>query len=91
MPKALSLDVGDVLMEHKWRLLELLSAKLGRDLGGRGPFDPDTDPAWGRALRGEISLDPYSDATAQSAGYDDRITLWRAMAHEPRRLVGLPV
>ena len=82
MPKALLFDVGDVLMEHNWRLLELLSAKVGRDLGGRGPFDPDSDAAWGRVLRGEINLDSYWDLTAERAGYSDRIALWRAMAHE---------
>jgi putative hydrolase of the HAD superfamily len=82
MPKALLFDVGDVLMEHNWRLLELLSRKVGRDLGGRGPFAPETDPVWKRFLNHEISLDTYWDIVSETAGYGDRISLWRAMAQE---------
>jgi putative hydrolase of the HAD superfamily len=82
MPKALLFDVGDVLMEHNWKLLELLGAKLGRDLGSKGPFAPETDPNWRKHVAGEITNDEYWDLGALEAGYEDRITLWRAMGHE---------
>ncbi len=82
MAKALLFDVGDVLLEHNWRLLEWLSEKFGRDLGGRGPLAPDSDPAWCLLESGEISNDEYWDVTAVAAGFGDRISLWRTMAHE---------
>jgi putative hydrolase of the HAD superfamily len=80
MAKALLFDVGDVVMEHNWRLLELLGNQLGRDLGSKGPFDPDSDPQWVRCENGEISNDEYWDQAAKNAGYEDRISLWRAMS-----------
>ncbi len=80
MAKALLFDVGDVVMEHNWRLLELLGAQLGRDLGSKGPFDRKADPEWVRYENGEISNDAYWDQAAKKAGYDDRISLWRGMS-----------
>ena len=81
--KALLFDVGDVLMEHNWRLLELLSEKRRHDVnGGRGPFDPAGDPAWQRVTAGEITADEYWDIRAEVLGYVDRIALWHAFAHE---------
>jgi putative hydrolase of the HAD superfamily len=79
---ALLFDVGDVVMEHNWRLLEMLGEHLGRDLGSKGPFDPASDPEWVRCETGEITNDAYWDQAAKKAGYDDRISLWRAMAVE---------
>ncbi len=68
-------------MEHNWRLLELLGAHQGRLLGGRGPFDPDSDPAWQRHVAGEITNDGYWDEISQGIGFDDRIALWREMSN----------
>jgi putative hydrolase of the HAD superfamily len=82
MGKALLFDVGDVLMEHNWRLMELLGAKQGRDLGFRGPFEPASDPEFQRVEAGEIHLDEYWDIAARASGYADRIELWRAMSFE---------
>ncbi len=82
MPKALLFDVGDVLLEHNWRLLELLGAHLGRELGGRGPFAPASDEAWLRHTAGEITQDEYWDFTARAAGFNDRISLWREITDQ---------
>jgi putative hydrolase of the HAD superfamily len=67
-------------MEHNWRLLELLGAHYGRDLGGRGPFDPESDPAWQRHVAGESTNDEYWDEISRGIGFDDRIALWREMS-----------
>jgi putative hydrolase of the HAD superfamily len=82
MPKALLFDVGDVVMEHNWRLLELLGGAVGRDLGGRGPFDPESDAHWQAHVAGTITNDEYWDRVSADTGFGDRIALWRAMAHE---------
>ena len=82
MPSALLFDVGDVLMESNWVVMDELEPIIGRRFIGRGPLDPDNDPAWQRCLRGEISLDEYWDQLSASGGYADRIAMWRAMSDE---------
>src|SRR3954449_13573642 len=82
MPSALLFDVGDVLMESNWVVMEQLERRTGRSFNGRGALDPDGDPAWRRCVAGEIGMDEYWDQLAQSGGYADRITLWRAMSVE---------
>ncbi len=82
MAKALLFDVGDVLMEHNWRLVEKLGEKRGVNFGWRGPFDADSDPHWRRVVAGELSNDDYWDAAARDMGFDDRIALWRTMSSE---------
>ena len=82
MPSALLFDVGDVLMESNWVVLDELERRTGRRFAGRGARDPDCDPAWQRCLRGEIDIDEYWNQLALSGGYPDRITMWRAMSVE---------
>ncbi len=82
MPSALLFDVGDVLMESNWVVLDALERKTGRRFIGRGARDPAGDPAWQRCLSGEIDVDEYWNQLAQSGGYPDRITMWRAMSVE---------
>lgn len=82
MPSALLFDVGDVLMESNWVVLDELERRTGRCLAGRGALDPAGDPAWQRCLSGEIDIDEYWNQLAQSGGYPDRITMWRAMSVE---------
>jgi putative hydrolase of the HAD superfamily len=82
MARALLFDVGDVLMESNWVVIDELERRTGRRFTGRGAVDPAGDPAWQRCLSGEIGIDEYWDQLAQSGGYQDRITLWRAMSVE---------
>ena len=82
MPSALLFDVGDVLMESNWVVLDELERRTGRRFTGRGARDPAGDPAWRRCLDGEIDIDEYWNQLAQSGGYADRITMWRAMSTE---------
>jgi putative hydrolase of the HAD superfamily len=80
MPSALLFDVGEVLMESNWVVLDELERRTGRRFVGRGAMDPANDPAWQRFLSGEIDNDEYWNQLAQSAGYPDRITMWRDMS-----------
>jgi putative hydrolase of the HAD superfamily len=82
MPSALLFDVGDVLMESNWVVLDELERRTGRRFAGRGARDPSGDPAWQRCLSGEIDIDEYWNQLALSGGYPDRITMWRAMSVE---------
>ncbi len=82
MPSALLFDVGDVLMESNWVVLDELERRTGRRFTGRGAKDPQGDPAWQRCLSGEIDIDEYWNRLAQSGGYADRLTMWRAMSIE---------
>ena len=82
MPSALLFDVGDVLMESNWVVLDELERRTGRRFAGRGARDPQGDPAWQRCLSGEIDIDEYWNQLALSGGYPDRITMWRAMSVE---------
>jgi putative hydrolase of the HAD superfamily len=82
MPTALLFDVGDVLMESNWVVLDELERRTGRRFSGRGAMDPAGDPAWQRCLAGEIDTDEYWNQLARSGGYSDRITMWREMSAE---------
>ena len=82
MARALLFDVGDVLMESNWVVVDELERRTGRRFTGRGAMDPAGDPAWQRCLSGEIDIDEYWNQLAQSGGYEDRITFWRAMSVE---------
>ena len=82
MPSALLFDVGDVLMESNWVVLDELERRTGRRFAGRGAINPSGDPAWQRCINGEIDTEDYWNQLARSAGYDDRITMWRAMSDE---------
>ncbi|HEY7625987.1 MAG TPA: hypothetical protein VH761_02925, partial [Ilumatobacteraceae bacterium] len=82
MPSALLFDVGDVLLESSWVVLDALEQRTGRRIHGRGPLDPAGDPAWQRCLAGEIEVDEYWNQLANSGGYADRIELWRALSDE---------
>jgi putative hydrolase of the HAD superfamily len=82
MPSALLFDVGDVLLESNWVVLDELERCTGRRFTGRGAKDPQGDPAWRRCLAGEIDVDEYWNQLAQSGGYADRISMWRAMSVE---------
>ena len=82
MARALLFDVGDVLMESNWVVVDELERRTGRRFLGRGAIDPAGDPAWQRCLSGEIDIDEYWNQLAQSGGYEDRITFWRAMSVE---------
>jgi putative hydrolase of the HAD superfamily len=82
MARALLFDVGDVLMESNWIVIDELERRTGRRFTGRGAIDPAGDPAWQRCLSGEIEIDEYWNQLAQSGGYEDRITFWRAMSVE---------
>jgi putative hydrolase of the HAD superfamily len=78
MPRALLFDVGDVLMESNWVIMDELERRTGRRITGRGPLDPEHDRAWQRCLAGEIDVDEYWNEVARSGGYADRIAFWRA-------------
>ena len=82
MPSALLFDVGDVLMESNWVVLDELERRTGRRFNGRGAVDPARDPAWQRCIGGEIDIDEYWNQLARSGGYDDRISMWRSMSVE---------
>ena len=78
MPRALLFDVGDVLMESNWVIMDELERRTGRRINGRGPLDPENDPAWQRCLAGEIGVAECWDELARSGGFTDRIALWRS-------------
>jgi putative hydrolase of the HAD superfamily len=80
MPSALLFDVGEVLMESSWVVLDELELRTGRRFAGRGAMDPAHDPAWQRCLAGEIATDEYWNQLAISGGYPDRISLWSDMS-----------
>jgi putative hydrolase of the HAD superfamily len=80
MAKALLFDVGDVLMESNWAVLDLLEERTGRTIPGRGPLAPDGDPAWREYLAGRMSYYDYWQRKATAGGYDDYLSLWRAMS-----------
>jgi putative hydrolase of the HAD superfamily len=82
MPSALLFDVGDVLLESNWVVLDDLERRTGRRFIGRGARDPAGDPAWQRCLSGEIDTDEYWNQLALSGGYPDRIAMWRSMSDE---------
>ena len=82
MLRALLFDVGDVLLESSWVVLDELERHTGRRICGRGPLDPAGDPAWQLCLAGEIEVDEYWNQLAHSGGYNDRIALWRALSDE---------
>ena len=82
MQSALLFDVGDVLLESNWVVLDELERRTGRRFTGRGAMDPEGDPAWRRCLDGQIDVDEYWNQLAQSGGYADRISMWRAMSIE---------
>ena len=82
MPSALLFDVGDVLMESNWVVLDELERRTGRRFAGRGAMDPGGDPAWQRCLTGEIDTDEYWNQLAHSGGYPDRISMWRDLSVE---------
>jgi putative hydrolase of the HAD superfamily len=78
--KALLFDVGDVLMESNWAVLDLLEAHTGRVIPGRGPLAPEGDPDWQEYLAGRMSYYDYWQRKATAGGYDDYLSLWRAMS-----------
>jgi len=82
MPSALLFDVGDVLMESNWVVVDELERRTGRSFTGRGAIDPAGDPAWRRCISGDITMDQYWDQWARSGGYENRIEMWRAMSVE---------
>ena len=77
---ALLFDVGDVLLESNWGVLDRFEAVTGRTVPGRGPLDPDSDPDWHRHLGGQLSLDAYWDVKARAAGFAERRQLWGALS-----------
>ena len=48
--KALLFDIGEVVSQNQWHLLDRMEQQLGRPLTGRGPLDPSGDPLWQRYL-----------------------------------------
>lgn len=79
--RALLLDIGDVITATVWDQFDELELKTGRPIVGRGPLDPDTDPAFRRYLAGDTSFADYWVEFATSNGYDDWRTLFRELAH----------
>jgi len=77
--KALLFDIGDVVMRSNWDMLNDLAAITGRTIVGRGPLDPDNDPAWQRYMAGTLSAADYWEGMAVAAGFADRWSMWREM------------
>lgn len=80
--RGLLFDVGGVLMWDSWRLLDVLERVRGIAIPGRGPLDPDGDPAWQRRLAGELDEWRYWDAIALGAGFTDGLELLVAVTVE---------
>ncbi len=81
--RGLLFDVGGVLMWDSWRLLDVLERVRGITIVGRGPLDPERDPAWQRRLAGELDEYGYWDAIAHGAGFADGLELLVALTVEP--------
>ncbi|HZA77302.1 MAG TPA: HAD-IA family hydrolase [Acidimicrobiales bacterium] len=74
MYHGLLLDIGGVILDA-WRALDAYATVTGVPVPGRGPIDPDGDPAWQEKLAGTLTLDGYWDRVARTTGHDN----WRAM------------
>ena len=72
---AVLLDIGDVITADVWLQRDELEQHVGRPITGRGPHDPDSDPAFRRYVAGEITFPEYWIEFAAANGFDD----WRAM------------
>ena len=77
--KALLFDIGDVVMKSNWDQLDEFGEITGRTIVGRGPLDPDNDPAWQRYMAGTLSAADYWEGMAVAAGFADRWSMWREM------------
>jgi putative hydrolase of the HAD superfamily len=77
---ALLLDIGDVITAPVWDQFDELEQVSGRRLTGRGPLDPDSDPAYQRYTRGEITFAQYWVEWAEQNGYDDWRQLFRDLS-----------
>jgi len=82
MASALLFDVGEVMMEPVWVLIERLERITGIHIPGRGPSDPAGDPDWLRYLAGDLSIDGYWDAKAHAGGYRTRVDMFRATSNQ---------
>jgi putative hydrolase of the HAD superfamily len=83
---ALLLDIGDVITATVWDQFDELEAHIGRPIVGRGPLDPDGDPALARYLAGETTFAEYWVEFATINGYDDWRQMFRDLAvHLPHR------
>jgi HAD superfamily hydrolase (TIGR01509 family) len=78
--EALLLDIGDVITAPVWDQFDELEPHIGRQLPGRGPLDPDNDPAWQKYDRGEITFADYWTQWAPANGYADWRDLFRDLA-----------
>lgn len=83
--RALLFDVGGVVLSDSWSQLDALEAARGLRIPGRGPHDPDNDPAWRRHLAGEVDVEGYWDVVARGGGFDNGVELHRAL------LVDVPI
>jgi putative hydrolase of the HAD superfamily len=79
MYDGLLLDIGDVIVNPPWEVLDELEAATGKRVTGRGPHDPDGDPAWQARLAGELTYIEYWDVQAVAAGFDGWRDLFRAV------------
>jgi putative hydrolase of the HAD superfamily len=80
--EALLLDIGDVITAQVWDQFDELEAITGRPLHGRGPLDPEGDPAFVRFRDGEITLVEYWEQYAARNGYDDWREIFRDLVVE---------
>lgn len=77
---AVLLDIGDVITADVWLQLDELEPHIGRRIVGRGPHDPDGDPAFARYLAGEVTFAEYWVEFAAANGFPDWRQLFRDLA-----------
>jgi FMN phosphatase YigB (HAD superfamily) len=83
---AVLLDIGDVITADVWLQFDELEPHIGRPIVGRGPHDPDGDPAFARYVAGEVTFAEYWVEFAAANGFRDWRQMFRDLAiHLPHR------
>jgi putative hydrolase of the HAD superfamily len=80
MYQALLLDVGHVIIDISWRVIDAYDAVTGTTEPGRDRSRPESDARWQEHVAGTITADRYWDQVARSRGMDGLIGLFRALA-----------
>jgi putative hydrolase of the HAD superfamily len=80
MYQALLLDVGHVIIDISWRVLDAYDAVTATTEPGRHRSRPETDARWRQHVAGTITAERYWDQVARARGLDGLTGLFRALA-----------
>jgi HAD superfamily hydrolase (TIGR01509 family) len=79
MHDALLLDIGFVIIDVTWAVVDAYENATGTGPPGRQPSGRDGDARWGAYRAGAIPADRYWDEVARSRGFDGMPGLFRAL------------